>query len=87
MGWTWPQYGHLLSAATMRNGAYLVRVLRWDKKVADDIITAIDALQLRSGFVTPVLEDVSTPIMHAGKGWILQKAWSSSSSGYSFKIE
>eukprot|EP00956_Cyclotella_meneghiniana_P033092 scaffold93176_cov89-Cyclotella_meneghiniana.AAC.1 len=50
---------------------YLVRVLRWDKIVADDIITAIDALQLRSGFVSPVLEEVSTPIVHAGKGWLL----------------
>eukprot|EP00956_Cyclotella_meneghiniana_P004436 scaffold5449_cov52-Cyclotella_meneghiniana.AAC.4 len=51
---------------------YLVRVLRWDKKVADDIITRIDALQLmRSGFATTVLEEVSTPIVHAGKGWIL----------------
>ena len=50
---------------------YLVRVLRWDKTVADNIITAIDALQLRSGFATPVLEEVSTPVVHAGKGWIL----------------
>ena len=39
--------------------------------MADDIITAKYALQLRSGFATPVLEDVSTTIVHAGKGWLL----------------
>eukprot|EP00956_Cyclotella_meneghiniana_P012404 scaffold17626_cov47-Cyclotella_meneghiniana.AAC.4 len=43
----------------------------YEKTVADDIITAKYALQLRSGFATPVLEDVSTTIVHAGKGWLL----------------
>eukprot|EP00956_Cyclotella_meneghiniana_P045723 scaffold381631_cov66-Cyclotella_meneghiniana.AAC.1 len=50
---------------------YLVRVLRWDKTVANDIITALNAIQMLSGFETPLLEDPTVEIAYKGTGWIL----------------
>ena len=35
---------------------YLVRTLRWDKMVASDIIATLNALQLASGFGSPIRE-------------------------------
>jgi hypothetical protein len=49
---------------------YLVRTIRWDKAVAQDIITTLNAFQRASGFLTPVLEDTSIPIKYLGRGWI-----------------
>eukprot|EP00956_Cyclotella_meneghiniana_P018460 scaffold30735_cov52-Cyclotella_meneghiniana.AAC.7 len=50
---------------------YLVRVLRWDDIVANDIITALNAIQMLSGFETPLLEDPTVDIAYKGTGWIL----------------
>jgi hypothetical protein len=35
--------------------SYLVRAIRWQGSVASDIIATLNALQLLSGFTTPVL--------------------------------
>ena len=50
---------------------YLVRTLRWDKIVAQDILATLNAAQLASGFGTPILETTSPKIKYLGKGWIL----------------
>jgi hypothetical protein len=50
---------------------YLVRTLRWNQTVAKDIIAALNALQLLSGFGTPLLEKTSPSISYAGKGWLI----------------
>jgi hypothetical protein len=50
--------------------SYLIRTMRWDKTVANDILVVLDAFQIISGFSTPVLEDTSVPIEYVGRGWI-----------------
>jgi hypothetical protein len=49
---------------------YLIRTIRWDGIVAQDFITTLNAYQMVSGFVSPVLENCKIPIEYAGKGWI-----------------
>ena len=49
---------------------YFIQCLRWDDITAGDIITALDAFQLVSGFVTPVLSSPTIPISYAGQGLI-----------------
>lgn len=50
---------------------YMIRALRWDKVVAEDILTTIDQLQMLAGFETPVLEGVTLKIAHKETGWLL----------------
>jgi hypothetical protein len=49
---------------------YLIRTIRWDGIVAQDFITTLNAYQMVSGFVSPVLENCKITIEYAGKGWI-----------------
>ena len=49
---------------------YLVRSLRWNKTVASDIITALNACQLASGFESPLLEDTKPHLRFISNGWI-----------------
>jgi hypothetical protein len=51
--------------------SYLVRAIRWQGSVASDIIATLNALQLLSGFTTPVLELTSPEIKYVGCGWLL----------------
>jgi hypothetical protein len=51
--------------------SYLVRAIRWQGSVASDIIATLNALQLLSGFVSPVLELTSLPLAYVGNGWLL----------------
>ena len=50
---------------------HLVQTLRWDKTPAQDLIAVLDAFQVASGFVTPVLMSPDIVIDYVGKGWIL----------------
>jgi hypothetical protein len=50
--------------------SYLMRTMRWDDIVANDILVTLNAFQMASGFLTPVLEDTTTPIDYVDKGWI-----------------
>ena len=43
---------------------YLIKQLRWNKTVANDIKVAVETLQLSSGLTTPILEYVDTPIVY-----------------------
>ena len=49
---------------------YFVQSLRWDKIVANDILTVLDAYQQVSGFVSPVFEAVEQDIDYLANGWI-----------------
>ena len=49
---------------------YLVRSLRWNKTVASDIITVLNACQLASGLEFPLLEHPDLPIRYISAGWI-----------------
>ena len=49
---------------------YFVQSLCWDDIIANDIITVLDAYQLVSGFVTPVLETPDVKLDYVGVGWI-----------------
>ena len=35
---------------------YILKQLRWGKVVANDLLTTLDCVQMRSGLVTPLLE-------------------------------
>jgi hypothetical protein len=50
---------------------YIVRALRWDKTVSEDVITTLNALQLASGFEHSLLEMTSPRIKYLGPGWLL----------------
>jgi hypothetical protein len=71
--------------------SYLIRTMRWDEIVANDILVVTDAFQIASGFESPVLENTMTPIEYVCNGWIphlrkmlrkiegsiwIEKAWS-----------
>ena len=47
-----------------------VMTLRWDDITARDMLTVIDAYQLVSGFITPVLRSPAIPIDYVGQGLI-----------------
>lgn len=49
----------------------LLRHLRWDELVANDILVTLDALQLRSGFTTPLLEDTSPNTDYVGASLLI----------------
>ena len=40
----------------------VIRQLRWDKMVANDILVTFDNIQLNAGFVTPIMEDTGPRI-------------------------
>ncbi|KAL9183004.1 LOW QUALITY PROTEIN: hypothetical protein ACHAXT_004791 [Thalassiosira profunda] len=44
---------------------YLLKELRWDKSVANAMLTTIDQLQMRVGFVRPIMEFTTLPIRYA----------------------
>jgi hypothetical protein len=49
----------------------LIKYLRWDQTVGGDILTALDNIQLASGFVNPILESTDKNIDYIDQGWIL----------------
>lgn len=61
---------NVLSFQTQCATKYLVRIIRWDDIVSHDVIAAINALQLLSGFDTPVMENTSIPLKYVSLGWL-----------------
>jgi hypothetical protein len=51
--------------------SFFVRAIRWQGSVATDIICTLNALQLLSGFVSPLLEVTSPEIRYVGRGWLV----------------
>jgi hypothetical protein len=49
---------------------YLLSSLRWDQTIADDIICVLNAVQLASGWESPLLMEVDEPLLYLGRGWI-----------------
>ncbi|KAL9183056.1 hypothetical protein ACHAXT_004843 [Thalassiosira profunda] len=45
--------------------SYLRKEFRWDKSVANAMLTTIDQLQMRVGFVRPIMEFTTLPIRYA----------------------
>lgn len=50
---------------------YLLKQLRWDKTVANDIIVTLDTLQLASGLSKPLMEYPTSPINYLGESYFL----------------
>jgi hypothetical protein len=50
--------------------SYLLKQLRWDRTVANDILVTLDNLQLCSGLLLPVLEFPSLPIPYVEDGFL-----------------
>ena len=71
------QYGGIMvpEAYTLQNQIqilYLIRQLRWDHTVANDILVTLDNLQLRTGFVFPILEYTATRADFIGNSFLLE---------------
>ena len=49
----------------------LIKQLRWNKTIANDILVTLSAIQFTSGMCTPVLMDTSTNISYVPPGWLL----------------
>jgi hypothetical protein len=45
---------------------YLLKQLRWNKTVANDIRVTLETTQLCSGLINPIMEFVSPPISYLG---------------------
>ena len=50
---------------------YIIKQLRWDKTVANDILVTLDHLQLISGLVTPILQNTTTPIKYIDDSFLI----------------
>ena len=56
---------------TQHHIKYIIKQLRWNSTLANDILTALDNVQLASGFVTPILEKTDTEMDYIDNGWIV----------------
>ena len=56
---------------TQHHIKYMLKQLRWNNTLANDILTALDNIQLASGFVLPILEATSADIDYIDNGWII----------------
>ncbi len=50
---------------------YILKQLRWDKMVANDILVTLDHIQLTSGFVAPILQSTTKPIGYIDNSFLL----------------
>lgn len=50
---------------------YLLKQFRWNKTVANDMLVTLDILQLHTGFVAPIMENVTPPIEYVGHSFFL----------------
>ena len=49
---------------------FLLRQLRWDHTIANDILIVLSSLQLMSGYTTPLMEDPTTRLDYVTAGWL-----------------
>ena len=49
----------------------MIKQLRWNKTIANDVLVTLSAVQFTSGMCTPILIDTSTDISYVPPGWIL----------------
>ena len=51
---------------------YLLQQLRWNKEVANDILTTLETIQIQSGFVSHILKLITLPINYVeGRSFLL----------------
>ena len=53
------------------NFMYILQTLRWNNETADDLLHTLDALQIASGFVSPILSNTTKVITYLGRGLLL----------------
>ena len=51
--------------------SYLLRSLRWDSTVANDLLVTLDNIQLNSGLVTPIFEETATRLDYLDNGHLV----------------
>jgi len=56
---------------TQHHIKYMIKQLRWNSTLANDILTALDNIQLASGFTSPILENTESPMDYIDNGWII----------------
>ena len=67
-GLNYPQFKTI---QTMRSITYIIKQLRWNKDIANDIRVSIEATQLMAGIEHPIMEHVETPVRYIEGTWIL----------------
>ncbi len=50
---------------------YIIKQLRWDKTVANDILVTLDHIQLVSGYVAQILQNTIIPIRYIDNSFLL----------------
>ena len=50
---------------------YFIKSLRMNGQMARYFPTTLDNIQLDSGFISPIMEDITLPIDYIDKGWII----------------
>ena len=50
---------------------YLIKQVRWDKDMANELRANIEMMQLMSGIEKPIMEDPSKPIDYLEESWVL----------------
>ena len=64
-------FPHIHTLQTRVQVQYILKQLRWNKSVANDIIVTLDSIQLNAGLSSPILEDVAQPITYLGHSYFL----------------
>ena len=51
---------------------YILKQVRWDSTVANDLLTTLEEIQLASGFVRPIMEFTDLPISYIDQGLLIK---------------
>ncbi len=51
---------------------FMIKQLRWDKTLANNILVTLDHVQLLSGLTTPVLQNTATRINYIGTSYLVK---------------
>ena len=64
-------FPHVHTLQTEVQLRYILKQLRWNRTVANDIIVTLDSIQLYAGLQYPLLEHPGLPVNYAGKSFFL----------------
>jgi hypothetical protein len=51
---------------------FMLKQLRWDKTLANDILVTLDHIQLLTGFTTPVMQNTASKIDYIGTSYLVE---------------
>ena len=65
------EFPHVYMMQTLVQLQYIIKQLRWNKGVGNDILVTVDSIQLYTGFEKPILEMVDPPITYVENSFFL----------------